>query len=182
MIAGRYASLLLTMMLAAPLVSGCSLIPDPPTNAGPQVHILVSQSESWPARAISEQLANAQKRFSECGVHLGFVRETGPGVDEDATPRLLFVSSLAPVGGKVIDGRAFSLSHPKRAEIAWAASDGTRLDHKQTVAHELGHLFGLGHVSHGRINLMAPNGCQFCRFTRTQCDVMRATVRKMTLP
>lgn len=182
MMAGRYARLLRAMVLAIPIVSGCAAAPEPQQPSGPLVRILVSQSKHWPARAMEEQLANARKRFNACGVGLDFVHNTAAeprGGRDDATLRLLFVPSLDMVGGEPIVGRAFNLSHPKRAEIAWMTPDGAAADLKQTVAHELGHLFGLGHVSRGRINLMAPNGCEFCRFTRAQCNVLQAKAREM---
>ncbi len=115
-----------------------------------------------------EQLANARKRFAECGIGLAFSSSD----DLPAARLARFVRSLDPVDGKPIEGRAFALSSPQVVEIAWAEPDGTPLAHKQILAHELGHLFGLGHTALHSINLMAPHGCEVCRFTPRQCQIM----------
>lgn len=114
------------------------------------------------------QLATAARRFAECGLRLTFVKN-----GEASAPRLLrFVPSIESFDGQSIEGRAFAFEQPQRAEIAWGSADGTPFEHKQTAAHELAHLFGLDHAPLHSINLMAPHGCELCRFTARQCDFL----------
>lgn len=119
---------------------------------------------------MAEQLANAQRRFADCGIGLTFARSSGPAPQR----QVRFVQSLEPVDGKAVEGRALAFSTPQVVEIAWATPDGSPLQHKQILAHELGHLFGLGHAPLHSINLMAPHGCEICRFTPAQCRAMAA--------
>lgn len=157
---------LLAVLLVAAL-AGCSAVTAPPHH---QVEILVRASPVWPATARTEQLATAQKRFAECGIALTFV--AAPSLSP--LRELSFIESLEAVDGRAIEGRALTLVRPQRADIAWSTPAGTPLDHKQTAAHELGHLFGLGHAPVHSINLMAPHGCKFCRFSPGQCEILSA--------
>jgi len=134
--------------------------------------IFVTVSGSWPEDAVREQLTNAHVRFADCGIGLKFTSSSA-GSQSTPTQKIAhFVQSLELVDGKAIEGRALTFSNPKLIEIAWAASDGTPLNHKQTTAHELGHLFGLGHTALHSINLMAPHSCELCRFSKAQCAVL----------
>ncbi|MCE7999799.1 MAG: hypothetical protein HEP70_13145 [Rhodobiaceae bacterium] len=164
--------------LCVTLIGGCGAVTASPEPSGPAVSVLVQTSSAWPAGALSSQLGTARKRFGECGIALRFVDQDGPAA---SSYDLHFVASLELVDGQAVEGRAFALRHPKRAEIAWAAPDGTPLDHKQTAAHELGHLFGLGHAPLHSINLMAPHGCELCRFTPRQCRIIVENARFVPL-
>lgn len=121
----------------------------------------------WPGAAARDQIDTATRRLAECGLEL--VPEPA------AVDRLAFVASLGTAPGGVIEGTTEpNADGGKSAFVAWAGPDGARLDHKQTAAHELGHVLGLGHAALHAIDLMAPYGCEVCRFTTRQCTVMRA--------
>jgi len=139
----------------------------------PAVSVLVTLVEDWPEGFVKEQLANAEKRFADCHVSLVFERGAVSGATQFD---VRFIQRLAAVGGKPIEGRSFNIGTRQIVEIAWADAKGEPLDHKQTLAHELGHASGLGHVPLHTINLMAPHGCIFCHFSQSQCARIQRSV------
>jgi len=131
------------------------------------VALAISVDAAWPVDAARDQIDTATRRLAECGLTLV--------PDAAATNRLAFVGSLGAAQDGIIEGTSFPNDAGGRtAQVAWADPDGRPLDHKQTAAHELGHVLGLRHAGLHAIDLMAPYGCEVCRFTARQCDVMRS--------
>ena len=153
---------------AAFLLTACGSAP-PSTRAPLPVALAISVDAAWPADAARDQVDTAIQRLAECGLSIVS--------DDAAADRLQFVSSLGTAQGGIIEGTSFPNDAGGRtAQVAWADPDGRPLDHKQTAAHELGHVLGLRHADVHAIDLMAPYGCEVCRFTARQCTAMRAVV------
>ncbi len=135
---------------------------------------IMTSSSGWPAHDVEQQKQNAEWRFAQCGIQLEFVSEE---IETSGTPHPLhFVDTLTQTDGKDVEGRTIFEDGRRIAMVAFANAAGIPLDHNQTAAHELGHMFGLSHSGPYEINLMAPYGCEFCRFTAHQCDLMRSAV------
>jgi len=146
------------------LLTACETAPE---RAPIPVALAITVEAPWPADAARDQIDTATQRLAECGITVA--------PDAAAANRLGFVASLGTADGGVVEGTSFpNEDGGQTALVAWAGPDGVRLDHKQTAAHELGHVLGLRHAALHAIDLMAPYGCEVCRFTARQCSVMRA--------
>lgn len=140
-----------------------------PARAPIPVALAIAVDAAWPAAAVRDQIDTATQRLAECGLTII--------PDDTAANRLGFVATLGTAAGGTIEGTSFpNDAGGGTAQVAWAGPDGRPLEHKQTAAHELGHVLGLRHTDLHAIDLMAPYGCEVCRFTARQCAVMRAAV------
>lgn len=153
---------------------GCAGQASLPATA-PQLHVSIEAEAAWPTKAVQSQLENASRRYAQCGIGLATHFERTAG---QSRPAISFVASLPPVDGKAVEGRAYDLGGQYVVEIAWTDASGTVLDHKQTLAHELGHVLGLRHTPLHSINLMSPHGCELCRFTPRQCTKLRSALKR----
>lgn len=148
------------------LLTACGSAPTPERAPLP-VPLAISVEAAWPADAARDQIDTATRRLAECGLTIV--------PDAAAANRLAFVGSLGTAEGGIIEGVSFpNEAGGRTAQVAWAGPDGRPLEHKQTAAHELGHVLGLGHTDLHAIDMMSPFGCEICRFTARQCAVMRA--------
>lgn len=146
------------------------------SDTAPKVHVSIEAAAAWPAGAVQSQLKSATRRYAQCGIRLEthLLKATKPDL-----PIIRFVASLPPFAGKAVEGRAFDLDGQSIVEIAWMDASGNALDHKQTLAHELGHVLGLRHTPLHSINLMSPHGCELCSFTPGQCDTLRRNMQRL---
>lgn len=147
-------------------LSACASAPAPEREAL-LVPLAISVDDVWPHEAARGQIDNATRRLDECGIT---VMPT-----DQAANRLALVASIGATEGGTIEGTTYpNEAGGRTALVAWSGPDGGVLEHKQTAAHELGHVLGLGHAGLHTINMMAPYGCETCRFTARQCSVMRS--------
>ena len=120
---------------------------------------------------IQNQLASAIQRLDDCGIAVDVLHHPPP---EGRVVTVRFVDHINHLDDLPVEGRITSGSKGNVIEIGWAGPDGEPLDHKQVLAHELGHHLSLDHTPLHAVDLMAPHGCELCRFTTRQCLQMRA--------
>ncbi len=155
-----------TLAVVAVLLSACASDPAPGREAIP-VPLAISVDDVWPDEAAREQIDTATQRLAECSLTIV--------PDDTAANRLTFVASIGSTEGGTIEGTTYpNEAGGRTALVAWSGPDGRGLDHKQTAAHELGHVLGLRHAGRHAIDMMAPYGCETCRFTARQCSIMRS--------
>lgn len=135
-----------------------------------------SRDAGWTPADVEAFSAHLPRRLNGCGIALdpvllvfGATESEAPG----ASLVLRFVERIEAGADGTIGGRAFAGRTPPLALIARRTGDGRLYAPEQTVAHEVGHLLGLGHTA-GGIDLMSPRGCLFCKFSAVQCARLRA--------
>ena len=147
-------------------LSACASASEPAREAL-LVPLAISVDDVWPDEAARDQIETATQRLAECGITVM--------PDDRAADRLALVASIGSTEGGTIEGTTYpNEAGGRTALVAWSGPDGGVLDHKQTAAHELGHVLGLAHAGLHAIDMMAPYGCETCRFTAHQCSVMRS--------
>lgn len=132
------------------------------------IDLAVTASPGWSETRWRRALDEAEARLSVCSVGLRPARE--------GVLALEFVDQLPPLP----DGRARSglVLAPRGSQTPTARISA---DHAAgaVIAHELGHLLGLGHAPDHAIDLMAPGGCRLCDFSAEQCTVIRQGARRL---
>ncbi|MDW3098965.1 MAG: hypothetical protein R8J41_12780 [Alphaproteobacteria bacterium] len=156
----------IALATGALLLSACASGPTS-QRVAMSVPLAISVDDVWPDEAARHQIETATQRLAECGIAVT--------PDDQATNRLEFVASIGSTEGGPVEGTTYpNEAGGRTALVAWSGPDGGVLEHKQTAAHELGHVLGLGHAGLHAIDMMAPYGCETCRFTAHQCSVMRS--------
>ena len=192
----RAAWALASVLLAGAVLADAARAEAPNTLA-PHVYVA---SPAWSATDVAAHLESARAAFDACGIAVIWpspIFISGPDPDGVMTPgrsfglipageksfslTVVFVNQLAMADDSEtkLGGAAFTHADGAHVTIAYQAPDGTPYDFAQTLAHELGHALGLPHDRRrpgifAPGNMMRPEPCAACAFTRRQCQTMRA--------
>ena len=177
----------LVASLAAVGLSACASPPPPGPTSVLEAQPIVLPGSGWDAADIDAALAGAREQMGLCGIALqsrnairaaeslaadwpldGREHERARMIAPDEpVATILFARVIADGSDEpAIEGRTLLPPAPPFVILAEAGGAGA-------LAHELGHILGLGHAPRYAIDRMAPNGCRFCEFTDRQCRTMR---------
>lgn len=162
----------------------------PPTAPGAQrvwdgLAFVVAADSGWDIETLRRFADSLPRRLAECGVALTPVPvvrdESLPAVWTEATrrppesgARIAFVERIELAGDDTVQGRTLGALDPPTALIARVDAHGAVLEARQTVAHEAGHMLGLGHSGRPGLDLMAArDACAKCLFSAAQCRIIR---------